>query len=110
VVFLRDDIYTLVKDSDKNKWRDFKIEVEWNEKKLKELLAFRITKDFDPKSRPLVFNKAWEKIFFREQIGFGNKQEKKIDSFDFIARSTQLRPRDFIQYIQACAEETYYKA
>lgn len=109
VVFLRDDIYTLVKDSDKNKWRDYKIEVEWNVKKLKDLLAFRITKDFNPNYDTLQFQKAWEKIFFREQIGFGNKQEKKIDSFDFIARSTQLRPRDFIQYIQACAEETYSK-
>lgn len=110
VVFLRDDIYSLVKDSDKNKWRDYKIEVEWNEKKLKDLLAFRITKDFNVNQNPLPFINAWGKIFFREQIGFGNKQEKKIDSFDFIARSTQLRPRDFIQYIQACAEETYNKS
>ncbi|MCZ8286828.1 MAG: hypothetical protein O9353_15345, partial [Bacteroidia bacterium] len=109
VVFLRDDIYALVKDSDKNKWRDYKIEVEWNAKKLKDLLAFRITKDFNSDFRPLPFKVAWEKIFFREQIGFGNKQEKKIDSFDFIAKNTQLRPRDFIQYIQACAEETYSK-
>lgn len=110
VVFLRDDIYTLVKDSDKNKWRDYKIEVEWSEKKLKDLLAFRITKDFNPHISPLTFQKAWEKIFFRQKIGFGNKQEKKIESFDFIARSTQLRPRDFIQYIQACAEETHNKS
>ncbi|GAA4298221.1 P-loop ATPase, Sll1717 family [Nibribacter koreensis] len=109
VVFLRDDIYSLVKDSDKNKWRDYKIEVEWNEKKLKDLLAFRITKDFNSNHNPLDFQRAWEKVFFREKIGFGNKQEKKIDSFDFIARSTQLRPRDFIQYIQACAEEACNK-
>lgn len=109
VVFLRDDIYTLIKDSDKNKWRDYKIEVEWNEKKLKDLLAFRITKDFDEKIQPLIFQAAWDKIFYRESIGFGNKQEKKIHSFDFIARSTHLRPRDFIQYIQGCAEETFNK-
>jgi hypothetical protein len=109
IVFLRDDIYALIKDADKNKWRDFKIEVEWSEKKLKDLLAFRITKDFNPKYSPLSFNKAWEKIFYREQVGMGNKQSKKIESFDFIARSTQLRPRDFIQYIQACAEETQAK-
>lgn len=30
IVFLRDDIYALVKDSDKNKWSDMKIELEWN--------------------------------------------------------------------------------
>ena len=106
IVFLRDDIYTLIKDSDKNKWRDFKIEIEWNKKKLKDLLAYRISKDFNESGQILAFTKAWEKIFFREQIGFGNKQEKKIESFDFISRSTHLRPRDFIQYIQKCAEET----
>jgi hypothetical protein len=109
VVFLRDDIYSLVKDSDKNKWRDYKIEVEWNEKKLKDLLAFRISKDFNSSSNPLSFVSAWEKVFYREKIGFGNKQEKKIDSFDFMARSTHLRPRDFIQYIQGCAEESLNK-
>lgn len=109
VIFLRDDIYTLIKDSDKNKWRDYKIDVEWNEKKLKDLLAFRISKDIENSDTPLQFQRAWDKIFFREQIGFGNKQEKKIHSFDFIARSTQLRPRDFIQYIQGCAEETFNK-
>lgn len=109
IVFLRDDIYSLIKDSDKNKWRDFKIEIEWNKKKLKELLAHRISKDFNIDGGVLSFQKAWDKIFFREQIGFGNKQTKKIDSFDFINRSTQLRPRDFIQYIQKCAEETTSK-
>jgi len=109
VIFLRDDIYSLIKDSDKNKWRDFKIDVEWNEKKLKDLLAFRISKDFDSKIPTLQFQSAWDKIFYKEQIGIGNKQGKKIHSFDFIARSTHLRPRDFIQYIQGCAEETYNK-
>lgn len=110
IVFLRDDIYTLIKDSDKNKWRDFKIELEWDKKKLKDLLAFRITKDFNESfDRPFKFQDAWDKIFFREDIGFGNKQEKKLHSFDFIARSTHLRPRDFVQYVQKCAEETYSK-
>ncbi|MFD2916375.1 P-loop ATPase, Sll1717 family [Psychroserpens luteus] len=106
IVFLRDDIYSLIKDSDKNKWRDFKIEIEWNKQKLKDLLAYRISKDYNENINTLPFIDAWQKIFFREQIGFGNKQEKKIDSFDFISRSTHLRPRDFIQYIQKCAEET----
>ena len=110
IVFLRDDIYTLIKDSDKNKWRDFKVEIEWDKPKLKELLAYRISKDFDQNlDSALPFQQAWDKIFFREDIGFGNKQEKKIHSFDFIARSTHLRPRDFVQYIQKCAEETCSK-
>lgn len=106
IVFLRDDIYTLIKDSDKNKWRDFKIEIEWNERKLKDLLAFRITKDFDEGISPLPFKQAWGKIFSPKQIGFGNKQAKKLEAFDFIARSTHLRPRDFVRFIQECADET----
>lgn len=109
VIFLRDDIYILVKDSDKNKWRDYKIEVEWNEKKLKDLLAFRISKDLNPNAASLNFQTAWDEIFYRELIGFGTNREKRIHSFDFIARSTHLRPRDFIQFIQGCAEETKAK-
>lgn len=106
IVFLRDDIYSLIKDSDKNKWRDFRIEVDWDENKLKKLLAFRISKDIDEKGKILNFQEAWDKIFIRREIGFGNKQQKKIHSFEFISKNTQLRPRDFVQYIQACAEES----
>lgn len=109
IVFLRDDIYMLIKDSDKNKWRDMKIEIEWTENKLKDLLAYRISKEISLDEPTLLFNDAWHKIFHREQVNFGNKQGKKIESFDFIARSTHLRPRDFIQYIQSCAEETFNK-
>ena len=35
----------------------------------------------------------------------GTKQRTEIDSFAFIARSTYLRPRDFVKYLQACAQE-----
>ena len=45
IVFLRDDIYALIKDADKNKWRDFKIEIESSAEKIKRLLAYRISKD-----------------------------------------------------------------
>ncbi len=109
IVFLRDDIYSLIKDSDKNKWRDYKIDIEWNENKLKDLLAFRISKDIDPSKPPLYFRKAWDKIFFREKVGMGTKQQKKVEPFDYIAKSTHLRPRDFIRYIQACASEANRK-
>lgn len=109
VVFLRDDIYMIIKDSDKNKWSDLKIELEWTKEKIKNLLAYRISKDISVENPPLSFKDAWYKIFDIHKVNFGNKQGKKIDSFDFIARSTHLRPRDFIQYIQCCAEETLSK-
>ncbi|WP_286776842.1 P-loop ATPase, Sll1717 family [Sphingobacterium sp. UBA2074] len=109
IVFLRDDIYALIKDSDKNKWRDYKIEIEWNDLKLKNLLAFRISKDVNGGKIILPFTQAWDAIFSKEAVSFGARQGKKIHSFDYIARSTHFRPRDFIHYIQVCSEETYQR-
>lgn len=104
IVFLRDDIYSLLNDADKNKWSDLKIELDWTEERIKAMLAYRISKDFDENGSVLPFNKAWDKIFKRGDISYGNEQNKKISTFEFISRSTQLRPRDFIKYIQACCE------
>lgn len=54
------------------------------------------------KQSPVSFDKAWSCIFENSKVSYGDKQSKKIDAFSFIERSTYLRPRDFIQYIQAC--------
>lgn len=106
IVFLRDDIYALINDSDKNKWSDLKLELEWTKERLKSLLAYRISKDCGDGTRILPFNEAWEKIFIKAPISYGTKQGKRIHSFEFIANSTHLRPRDFIRYIQCCCVET----
>jgi len=102
VVFLRDDIYALIKDADKNKWRDFKIEIEWTTEKMKNLLAYRISKDALVEKK-LNFSDAWNLIFAKDQI---TARRTVLNSFDYITRSTHLRPRDYIRYIQVCAEET----
>lgn len=104
VIFLRDDIYSLIKDADKNKWRDFMVEIEWNEDKIKQLLAWRISIDLN-ENKPLLFREAWELIFEEKEIKKGSNK-KLMDSFEYISRSTHLRPRDFIRYIQVCAADT----
>lgn len=109
IVFLRDDIYALINDSDKNKWSDLKLELEWTKERLKSLLAYRISKDFGDGSKILPFKVAWEKIFTNFPISYGTNQGKKMHSFDYIANSTHLRPRDFIRYIQCCCAETVSK-
>lgn len=109
VVFLRDDIYALINDSDKNKWSDLKLEIEWSKERLKSLLAYRISKDCGDGSTILPFNQAWEMIFTKYPISYGTSHAKKMHSFDFIANSTHLRPRDFIRYIQCCCYETVNK-
>lgn len=101
IVFLRDDIYMIIKDSDKNKWSDLRIELEWTKEKIKKLLAYRISKDIDCKTT-MSFERAWYCIFENQKVTYGDNHSKKIDAFSYIERSTYLRPRDFIQYIQAC--------
>ena len=106
VIFLRDDIYQLIKDTDKNKWGDFKVSLEWDETKLKSMLAFRISRAIDADGEIYGFNEAWHKIFTTDKIKIGRNPGKRISIFDYITRSTQLRPRDYIKYIQVCAERS----
>lgn len=106
IVFLRDDIYLLIKDTDKNKWGDFKIALEWDEPKLKAMLAYRISKAIDENGEILSFQEAWMRIFSNQTISLGGNNRKKTDLFNYITLSTQLRPRDYIKYIQVCAEKT----
>ena len=106
VVFLRDDIYSLIKDSDKNNWSDFKVDLNWNEIKIKQMLAYRISRAHNLDGEILPFDKAWNLLFFRKDVPKGNQGKKMVNSFEFISGSTHLRPRDFIRYIQVCAEDT----
>lgn len=109
VVFLRDDIYALINDSDKNKWSDLKIELDWTKDKIKALLAYRISKDYEDGNQLLSFDQAWDKLFSRSPISYGTNKNKKTHSFEFISDRTHLRPRDFIRYIQCCCLETANK-
>lgn len=98
LIFLRDDIYSLIKDADKNKWRDFKVEIEWDIPKIKDMLSHRISIDADIKT----------KIEFKDIINllFDSRYVNSMEPFDFITNSTHLRPRDYIRYFQVCAQET----
>ena len=106
VVFLRDDIYSQIRDADKNKWSDLKIELEWNEDKIKNLLAYRMSRDINNVGEILPFDVVWNKIIRKgTKVHWGDKQKKSSDSFDYITRCTQLRPRDFIEYVRCCCNE-----
>jgi hypothetical protein len=108
IIFLRDDIYSIIKDPDKNKWSDLKIDIDWDERKLQKLLAFRISRAIDSKienSKIYNFEDAWSKMFENKPVTMGDRQRKEMTIFDFISRSTHLRPRDFVKYLQACASE-----
>lgn len=105
VVFLRNDIYAHIKDSDKTKWGDMMIELEWDSAKLKSLLAHRIYQD-DPQHKGIPdFDTEWNRVFSNKLVPVGYQKGKQVHSFDFISNSTLLRPRDFIMYVKACCEE-----
>ena len=107
VVFLRDDIYSIVHDSDKNKWGDFKVDLSWDKEKLQHLIAFRISRAFDSScSDILTFRDAWKLVFGEESVRYGTGARKTISTFDYITRSTLMRPRDFVVYLQSCADES----
>jgi hypothetical protein len=109
VVFLRDDIYSTVQDPDKTKWNDYKIELEWDTGKIKNLLAYRLSRARDPNTNPLSFGDAWEQIFSKSPIVTGGGTGNAIPIFDYISRSTFLRPRDYISFIRTCSELTLNK-
>lgn len=109
VVFLRDDIYDALQDPDKTKWEDYRINLDWSREALQSLLAFRISRAIDPNAETFPFAIAWGQIFQGGKVKYGNKQQNQMSSFDYITRSTQNRPRDYIRYIQVCAERALGK-
>ncbi|MGH1579138.1 P-loop ATPase, Sll1717 family [Planktotalea sp.] len=104
IVFLRDDIYGLIKDNDKNKLVDVKLDLVWDKDSIQEMLAYRLSRSIGSKSSEPKFDHVWLKIFAHAKTRYGNKQQRSMNTFDFIARSTHMRPRDFIRYLQVASE------
>lgn len=102
IVFLRSDIYSQLKDSDKNKWRESLIDLEWNTSKIKDMLAHRICVAMDISATD--FESVWPLLFSNAKVKMGNNQRREMDIFSYIERSTEMRPRDFVQYIKECVE------
>ncbi len=101
VIFLRDDIYDLITDADKTKWLDLTTRLDWTIPEIQKLLKYRIEKAAN--TQGLGFNPVWHSIFDVKSVPYANRK-KSLHSFDYITRSTQGRPRDFIHYLQVCAE------
>lgn len=102
IVFLRSDIYSQIQHSDKNKWRESVINLKWTSESIKKLLAHRLCIASHQKGKN--FEEVFYQIFSREMVRMGNKQSREMKIFDYIERSTEMRPRDFIQYIIECVK------
>lgn len=106
VLFIRDDIFSMLEDNDRTKWLDYQLHINWDEERLKNMLSHRImadvssTSDYDNKN--ISFENAWSIVCGSEYVPVGSKRNKK-NSFKFIIDMTQLRPRDLIRYLTMCA-------
>lgn len=101
VVFLRSDIYAQLKDSDKNKWREELIDLIWDTTKLQNMLKHRLSVALG-RDDYLGFKEIWGELFSSELVQMGNRQRNRMNIYKYIERSTEMRPRDFIQYIKEC--------
>lgn len=100
VIFLRDDIYDLIQDADKNKWRDLRVDLEWNDEGIRKLLAHRLSKVVDEGKEDFPY--LWYSLCTAEPLNYSSGK-KQIAPFEYIKMSAQGRPRDYINYLQECA-------
>lgn len=102
IVFLRSDIYAFIKDSDKNKWREFVVDLVWKPDDLYKMLCHRL---YISSGECIPEDVVWKRLVPQPFVYMGNNRHKKMQTFKYITRSTQWRPRDFIHYISECARQ-----
>ena len=103
VVFLRDDIFALIRDPDRNKWSDVSSRLTWDQGLMQQLLAFRIGRAIDPQAGAPSFDEAWLSLFESAQIPHGKRAGKQRRAFNHVTRRTMMRPRDTVVYLREAA-------
>lgn len=102
LIFLRSDIYELLYDNDKNKWRDFALDLTWSEPNLRHLLAFRLSRAQIEDGPILTFNEVIDELFTTDTTRAGGARRQR-HVFAYILAHTLRRPRDVISYLRECA-------
>ncbi|KIC14753.1 P-loop ATPase, Sll1717 family [Leisingera sp. ANG-Vp] len=106
IIFLRDDIYELLSDPDKNKWEDHKINLAWKKDNLRRMIAFRIARSLDRDSNNFIFDEEWGKVVGTSTVGIGKNRGKNVHSFDYILSLTHSRPRDLVRFLRDAARSS----
>jgi hypothetical protein len=102
VVFLRSDIYDVIKDGDKTKWRDFYVPLNWSQEKIKKMLIHRVFQSLPSTSASnLSANQIWSLILPMSYVTtrFGNR-----NAFNHLIRLTYNRPRDFVYFFRTLCQ------
>lgn len=100
IVFLRDDIFDILRDPDKNKWLDRAVRLEWTEDDLDKMLSFVISarSGVSVKLADLVANS--QKRSYLIEGGQGEVLSLRKSLFEL----THLRPRDLIMLLREVAK------
>jgi hypothetical protein len=110
IIFLRDDIFDLCRDNDKNKWLDRAVTLNWDETQLRELIKFRLARAIQTTTGQTIdVSLAWDGVFSVRKTDMGSASRGSIDTFKFLTTRTFMRPRDVISYIRECAKVTLSK-
>lgn len=104
IVFIRDDIYEVMTNNDRNKWDDLCLKLSWTEGMLQRLVAFRISRAIDPDGPILGFMEAFKKVFLRETVRVNTQRSERRNAFRYILSRTLMRPRDVVSYVRECAK------
>lgn len=105
VIFLRDDIFDLCRDVDKNKWLDRAVILSWDEAQLRELVQFRLARAIQAETGSAAdISSAWDEVFAVRKTSIGSNRRGAIDTFKFLTSRTFLRPRDIISHVRECAK------
>ncbi|MCE8540132.1 hypothetical protein KBY27_21935 [Ruegeria pomeroyi] len=105
IIFLRDDIFDLCRDVDKNKWLDRAVTLKWDESQLRELVQFRLSRAIQTTTGETVdVSSAWDEVFGVRKTSIGSSRRGSIDTFKFLTSRTFLRPRDIISHVRECAK------
>jgi len=102
VVLLRDDIYARLRDSDKSKWEDLAVRLEWTDPELRAMLGFRLARAADPLAEPSAFDEAWASIFCPDPFDYHGKS---TSIYEYITRCGLFRPRDYVVALRECAQQ-----
>jgi len=104
VIFLRDDIFDLCRDVDKNKWLDRAITLKWDEGQLRQMTKYRLSQALRKTGFSVDPGEAWDAVFSVNKTRFGTNGKNSSDTFRFMLGRTFMRPRDVVSYIRECAK------
>jgi len=102
IIFLRSDIYELLKDNDKNKWTDSALTLSWSEANLRDLTAFRLSRALVAGGPIQSFTTLIDELFTTDSTRAGGVRRQR-HVFAYILGHTLFRPRDVISYLRECA-------